>query len=394
MKQYGLATFIILLLITGCQTVQANLAATPSAAPTATPTATASAPATPSATPTSTSAPTATPKPTATPSPTPLPAPLVRRLTQGDCCTDAFWHGNNEIRFIDQDPQTGQTGLFALELNGPEPARRFVTDRLGFASPDERYLAYPDGDTGLAIIEDVTTGQSWPVDVGGSRVNFTPDSAHIWWVQADEDLPFESQRPALWLADLTGDNRRQITPPARISVAGWLDEQTMLVLRYTNDGSLSTLSTDQATLGKLSTVDGAVTNLLSLDRPRGISLNPAQTALIYFTTLSKKPENNGLWLVDLSQKSPAPVELPFVGAYAWQNDQWIIYVPFDITAASHFFYRYNIRTGQTEQLTGPDQPALTIANNDWAVSPDGTKIVLLASKNLALDGLWLVELEP
>lgn len=392
MKHYGFAVFIILLLITGCQTVQANPATTPSAAPTATPTATAGFTATPMPTPTLTPP----PSPTATPGPsaTPAPAPLIRRLTQGDCCTEAFWHGNNEIRFIDQDPQTGQTGLFALELNGPEPVRRFVTDRLGFASPDERYLAYPDGDTGLAIIEDTTTGQSWPVDVGGSRVNFTPDSAHIWWVQADESLPFESQRPALWLADLNGDNRRQLTPPTRISVAGWLDEQTMLVTRYTNDGSVSTLSTSQTTLAELSTVDGAITDLLSLDRPRGISLNPAQTALIYFTTLSKKPENNGLWLVDLSQKSPAPVELPFVGAYAWQNDQSVIYVPFDYTAAGHFFYRYNIRTGQTEQLTGPDQPALTIANNDWAVSPDGTKIVLLAGKNLALDGLWLVELEP
>lgn len=394
MNKHGLILLIILLLLTGCQTAQANPATTPTptTSPTQTPAATASPTATPSATPTPTALPTATPKPVATPTPAPTPAPLIRRLTGDDCCTEAFWHGNNEIRFIDKDPQTGQAGLFALDLSGNKAERRFVTNRLGFASDDERYLAYPDGDTGLAIIEDATTGRSWSVDVGGSRVNFTPDNAHIWWVQTDDSLPFESQRPALWLADLNGDNRRQLTPPARISVAGWLDDQTLLVTRYTNDGSLSTLSTDQVILGKLSTVNGAITDLLSLDRPRGISLNQARTALIYFTTLSKKPENNGLWLVDLKQKSPAPVKLPFVGAYAWQNDQWIIYVPFDYTAANHFFYRYNIRTGQTEPLTGPDQPLLTIANNDWAVSPDGSKIVLLASKNLALDGLWLVEL--
>ena len=32
-----------------------------------------------------------------------------------------------------------------------------------------------------------------------------------------------------------------------------------------------------------------------------------------------------------------------------------------------------------------------IANNEWQVSPDGTKIVMLAANDSALDGLWLLD---
>jgi hypothetical protein len=34
-----------------------------------------------------------------------------------------------------------------------------------------------------------------------------------------------------------------------------------------------------------------------------------------------------------------------------------------------------------------------IANNDWQVSSDGRKIVLVAAKGTALDGIWVLDID-
>jgi hypothetical protein len=70
----------------------------------------------------------------------------------------------------------------------------------------------------------------------------------------------------------------------------------------------------------------------------------------------------------------------------------MIYVPLDPAASEHNFYEYNILTGQTRSLF-PAGTNLTIANNDWQVSPDGRKIALVAAKGMALDGIWVLNID-
>ena len=121
---------------------------------------------------------------------------------------------------------------------------------------------------------------------------------------------------------------------------------------------------------------------------RGLALSPDKRHLVYYVSFEPGAEQNGMWLYDLGNPTQSPQKLPFFGTYRWRDDQRLIYVPFDPDAASHDFYEYDILTGQTRQLF-PEGTNLTIANNDWGVSPDGTKIAMVAAKGTELDGIWI-----
>jgi hypothetical protein len=122
-----------------------------------------------------------------------------------------------------------------------------------------------------------------------------------------------------------------------------------------------------------------------------MALSPDRRYLVYYVTFEPDTEKNGVWLLDLQAAKPAPEKLPFFGSYRWRDNEHLIYVPFDPEATEHNFYEYDIRTGQTRSLF-PAGTNLIIANSDWQVSPDGSKIALVAAKGAALDGIWVLEI--
>ena len=142
----------------------------------------------------------------------------------------------------------------------------------------------------------------------------------------------------------------------------------------------------------LSLSDGSQRQLIErMPRFRGATFSPDRRYLVYHVTFESQAEKNGIWLLDLEQPQPRPQKLPFFGTYRWQNNQNLLYVPFEPTATQHNFYQYNLISGETRPLF-PEGTGLTIANNDWQVSPDGTKIVMLAAAGYNLDGLWLLNI--
>ena len=102
---------------------------------------------------------------------------------------------------------------------------------------------------------------------------------------------------------------------------------------------------------------------------------------------------HGFWLLDLADKDLVPQKLPFFGTYRWADGERLIYVPFDPVATEHNFYEYNVTTGESRSLF-PQGTKLTIANNDWRVSPDGTKIALVEANGESLNGIWVLDISP
>ena len=89
-----------------------------------------------------------------------------------------------------------------------EQVSRLITERLGVYSPDGTLVAYPDRETGLAVIERVADGQQWEFDTQGRGLRFTPDSQHVIWTTYDEDAPRDTREETLWLAKLDGSDAR------------------------------------------------------------------------------------------------------------------------------------------------------------------------------------------
>jgi hypothetical protein len=142
----------------------------------------------------------------------------------------------------------------------------------------------------------------------------------------------------------------------------------------------------------LSIEDGRQTELITGPRIRGMALSPDKRRLVYYVSFEPEVDKNGVWLIDLQNPEQPPQKLPFFGTYRWRNNQRLIYVPLDPEANSHEFYEYNILTKKTQPLF-PGGTNLTIANNDWQVSPDGLKITFVAAKGMALDGIWVLDID-
>ncbi|MEM7034654.1 MAG: hypothetical protein AAF629_34250 [Chloroflexota bacterium] len=268
--------------------------------------------------------PPAIPNEEVSPKATPLPPPTaietdrpvrLRRITQGECCTAAYWASNTEIRFIDQNPESGQIGIWSIDIKEDDLTPQFVTERLGITSNNGRYLAYPDRDTGVAIIEDFVDEVSWTLNLNESPVNFMPDNEHILWIEIDRDKPRETQSPVYWMAKVDGSERRSILSIGRSSPLDWLDDTTLLLSILQDDESASQFAIQTSLIASFSLTDGNVTPFFSAERPRGIDLNPGKNALVYMTVLADDPANNGIWYVDLTQVPSSPQKLPFSGTH-------------------------------------------------------------------------------
>jgi hypothetical protein len=191
----------------------------------------------------------------------------------------------------------------------------------------------------------------------------------------------------VWLADVDGSNAAKLAEFERGGPAAWLNDTELLVAQRIpprQDILLSTLSVE----------DGSVTELVQLPRTRGSAFSPDKRYLVYLVRFNADSDKNGVWLLDLQDPKLKSQPLPFFGAYRWLNNQRLVYVPFDPNAEGTTFYEYDVVSGESRPLYPRDGSVLDlqIANNDWQISPDGTKIALVAAKGIDLDGIWVIDI--
>ena len=138
----------------------------------------------------------------------------------------------------------------------------------------------------------------------------------------------------------------------------------------------------------------ARTQRLTLGEPRNVTVSPDGRRVVFARSGGGSDPINGLWVLDLRAANPEPERLPFFGAYRWRDEQHLIYIPFELEANELVFRQYDIQNDQSRRLFPVDGQTLelAIANNDWHVSPDGSKIALVAAKGTELDGIWVIDI--
>jgi hypothetical protein len=311
---------------------------------------------------------------------------IGRQIIGGNCCTQPYWNSDStQVRFLDQPSPHMPLGIWAVDLDQPDAGPEFVTGQLGVYSSDNAYVAYPNPTNGMAVVERLADNQTWEIDTQEHDLNFSPDNQHILWTAFDENAFSDNRDEIVWYANIDGSNPKAILHERRTDPIGWLSNDALLVSRRIPGSSASQLF-------KLSVKDGRQTELLEVPQMRGLTFSPDRRYAVYYVTFEKEAAKNGLWLVDLQSPKPTAEKLPFFGAYRWRDDNRLIYVPFDPQATDHDFYEYNVLTGQSRALF-PGGTHLLIANNDWRVSPDGRKIVLVAANGAEFDGVWVLDLD-
>ncbi len=311
---------------------------------------------------------------------------IGQQITRGTCCTQPYWSADSTaVRFIDRPTAQAAAGIWGVDLDQPEAGPQLVTDRLGVYSPDGALVAYPNRRTGTAVIERLADGETWAIDTQGSRISFTPDSRSIMWTEFDNNAPRDSRLQTLWMADVDGSNARTVFSARRTNVVTWLSDDELLM-------SQSFPRSTSTHFFTLSLSDGTQTDLMDMPRTRGTAFSPDKRYLVYYVSLEAEAEENGIWLIDLQNPTQDPEKLPFFGTYRWRDNQHLVYIPFDPEATEHNFFEYDVASGQTHNLF-PGGTGLTVANNDWRISPDGKKITMVAAKDTELDGIWVLDID-
>ncbi len=363
------------------------LAAIPLAACATTPTATNTAPA-PVATatveasatpppPPLTATPTAVP-PTETPTITPTPAPVLRQLTSGGCCVQPAWSPDGqEVWYIDRPDAASPSGLWGVAAAGGEP--HFITDKLGIYSPDRSLFAYPQA--GQTFIERAADGERWTVPAGGRAINFSPDGTRLTWQVSSSSINFDRRAVQIWVANVDGSGARSVTSVVGGGLGDWLpDGQRVLVSGRDSGDRLSFVAT-------LNVDDGSLVTVIEAPNIRGAQVSPGGGWLSYQIAFSGDAAQDGLWVMPL--KGGTPLRLEVFGAYRWRAEGRVLLIPLEPGAPAQRLVEIDAATGTARPLTDPAVTPLRIAGGDWALAPDGRRMVYVSADD---HNLWLLEL--
>jgi hypothetical protein len=343
--------------------------------------------------------PTASPLPTL-PSPTPVvqatPTPLASliQLTQGKCCAQPFWASDSHrVLFIDKPEATGPTGIYGVDIDNPG-AIKLVTTLVAYYTSDLKYATFFDG--AFTIVENLDDGEKWRLGTGGRGVLLSPDRTRVVWNETPETLPFENRLTNVMIgslsrspgADQSGGDARTLVRSLRGGATAWLDDQHLLMTGRESPDS------QEVTLFTFSLADGTRQDLDRARNLRSITPSPDGKWIAYAIVFDEQPERDGLWLVRRDSGSEAsgtgaPRKLGFFGGFQWRDARRLVYVPLEPGAQGQVLYEYDVAVDRARQLTDPTRTPFKIANGDWAISPDGNKIVFVNAQDM---NLWLINI--
>jgi murein DD-endopeptidase MepM/ murein hydrolase activator NlpD len=313
--------------------------------------------------------------------------PGLRALTTGGCCTQVFWAPDaRQVLFIDRPSPARPAGLWGVDVGRKTPPPQLFTERIGFYTPDLAYRIDLHGDT--TIVERLaqpagTSSARWEVPADGQMVTLSPGRTRIAWLVGNAEVASEQRVAELWVTDLDGGNARMLASLSRGGIVGWASDDVLIV------SGRDPLQSRQQVLWALQVLGGETTELVRSDRLRGGSLSPDGTWLATFIALSEDRGQNGLWLVrtDATQRQQLPPDL--FGSFKWRDNSRLLVIPFRPDAASHQVWQVEAQSGAARQLTDPASVPFKIANNDWAVSPDGRYVAFVDSHD---HNIWLLSL--
>ena len=185
----------------------------------------------------------------------------------------------------------------------------------------------------------------------------------------------------MWVSKVDGSDARRLSTIYGGGANGWFPDNEHILLT----GRAGQIGEDE-TMVVFSLLDGSMIELAQENRLRGGLISPAGTWVVYLTTFTGEVEKDGLWVVrsDGAERR----KLPFYGPYHWLDDNHLIFIPTRSSPGEGFaLWQINVETGETARLTDPETIPISIEGGDWALSPDGKKVVYVSAVD---QNLWLI----
>ncbi len=290
----------------------------------------------------------------------------------------AWWNPRDldAVYLIDAIP--GQpTGVFRQPLDGSprEYVQRAPPDQL---SPDGTISVERTPDAYMLITRQ-TDGMAWQVDTDGVYPAVSPDGTRLLWEIVYGDIVPGTSDPAVAMivSNIDGSLVRQVyTQSGGYSM--WLDAHRLLIVKrppFTAGTELYILDIDDP---NVTPEPLGVYPFL-----HGLKVAPGGRMIAFFLPFQDNPDDSGVY-VQRTESGSTAQKLPFFGAYQWRDDHTLFTLSYDISTDAHALGVVDALTGDLRWLTDPADLPLRIANGDWSVSPDGTRIVYVESEDYGL----------
>ncbi len=291
----------------------------------------------------------------------------------------AWWYGDDLQAVYVLDALPGGTAVFRQPLDGSP--RQPVEETLpAYRSPDGSIRI--ERGSAVARLTRLSDGAQWEVTTGGAYPAVSPDGTRLLWqVVYGETVPgMPEPGVRAWVSGLDGrDPRLAYSGGGRVQ---WLDDHRLLVSRrinYTAETQLSIIDLNAERPEPV--LLGEYTNL------RDVQVAPGGGTIAFYLPFQENPADSGVYVQRTTPGSVAR-KLPFFGAYRWRDERWLYTLSFDAGQDAHALGLADALTATHRWLTDPETLPLRVANGDWSVSPDGTRIVYIDPEDY---GLYLLE---
>jgi Tol biopolymer transport system component len=241
-------------------------------------------------------------------------------------------------------------------------------------------LAFPS--RGQTFVERLSDGEIWMIPAGGREVYFSPDNRSAAWTKGSGSGPINSALREVWVSGSDGSGANTAASVYGGGFAGWFPDGRLLIYGRLSPGGEETF------YWALSLENGEMRTLAEGFRLRGAMVSPSGEWLAYQSVFSSETEKNGIWLVNTHTLEHR--RLNIYGAYRWTAGDRLILAPLEEGAYYHRLLEADPTTGSVRQLTRPENLPFRIANGDWSISPDGSRVIFVSAEDF---NIWMIEFE-
>lgn len=284
-----------------------------------------------------------------------------------------------QVWFIDKPAENQPSGLWGVSaFDGGEPF--FVTDKLGVYSADRSLVAYPEN--GQAVIERLATGERWIAPSNGRAISFSPDASLIAWSVAIGSGAFDQRFTEIWIANVDGRAPRRVARLLGGGLSAWFPDSARLLV-----AGREAVGDEQWFLAALTLADESLTTIVRGPRLRGGNLSPDGAWVAFQLQFSGDAGQDGLWVARTDGSEARRLDI--FGACRWRTVSHLLCVPLELNAGGQRFVDVEAATGAVRALTDPALTPIRMANGDWALSPDGARVVFVNADD---HNLWVLDL--
>lgn len=308
----------------------------------------------------------------------------IRQLSFGGCCPGAWWSADGQaLHYLDRPAETGQSGIYAQPIWPPGALPQILDTRADMRAAGTRFLVRPEAD--FSVVKDVESGLEWPLPTGGNPVRLSPDGHRAVWWEAAGGREQVDALARIYASGIDGLEPIEIGALWGLDVLAFLpDGRDILALGRPNR------EVPLYVLNRIDSLSGASRELARGMWLSQVSLSTGSSWLAYTISLdTQDPEANGLWIAPTTPGLAETRRLEVFGAYRWRDDSRLVYVPMLPGAGSHALVEYDATSGSSALLFDPTELPISIAANDWSISPDGK---VLAFRSADDGNIWLVNL--